>query len=379
MALQLSDLGGHIGIIAEGIDLNLPLDAATRNALRRALLEKLVLCIRGQRLTPEAYLAAMHGFGTPLVKKEATQLQGFPEINVLSPQERDVLGDGKRLVNGAWWHTDDSFRAVPCSLTMLYGVEVPSSGGDTQFTNMYRAYETLPEETKRRIADLKVVHMYQPSRQRNPVATMSAEHMAAMPPVEHPLVRTHPETGRKALYMNPNRMEQVVGLSRAESDELLDALIEHAIRPELQYRHKWQQGDILVWDNRCLMHKANPDYPAGEQRTMHRIVVEGSAFLEDVGRRAPDDEPAGRPVDRVLDEVTVEEAAADGAGDDVLVPRDGDSAHVDVGGADRHRGGAVSRARRRRRVEPHPLGLYHFVAVGLGGVVAPGFVFRGAD
>jgi taurine dioxygenase len=276
MTLGFSDLGGHTGIAAEGIDLNRPLDEATRGALRKALLEKLVLCIRGQRLTPRTYLAAMQGFGTPLIKKQVTQLGDVPEINVLSPQERDVHGDGKRIINGAWWHTDDSFMAVPCSLTMLYGVEVPSSGGDTQFTNMYLAYETLPETTKRRIEGLKVLHMYSPSRQRNPVATMPAEFMAKMPPVEHPLVRTHPETGRKALYMNPNRMEQVVGLSREESDRLLDELIEHAIRPELQYRHKWRQGDIIVWDNRCLMHKANPDYPAGEQRTMHRIVVEGT-------------------------------------------------------------------------------------------------------
>jgi taurine dioxygenase len=218
----------------------------------------------------------MQGFGTPQFKKQVTQHKDVPEINILSPQERDVLGDGKRLVNGAWWHTDDSFMAVPCSLTMLYGVEVPSSGGDTQFTNMYLAYETLPEETKRRIAGLKVIHTYAPSRQRNPVATMRPEDMAKMPPIEHPMVRTHPETGRKALYLNPNRMEQVAGMDRAESDRLLDDLIEHAIQPEFQYRHKWRQGDIVIWDNRCLMHKANPDYPAGEQRTMHRIVVEGT-------------------------------------------------------------------------------------------------------
>jgi taurine dioxygenase len=274
MALAFTELGGHIGIAAEGIDLNRPLDEATRAALRGALLEKLVLCIRGQQLGAKAYLAAMQGFGKPQFKKQVTQHKEVPEINILSPQERDVLGDGKRLVNGAWWHTDDSFMAVPCSLTMLYGVEVPSSGGDTQFTNMYRAYETLPEATKRRIEGLKVIHSYSPSRQRNPVATMSAEDLARMPPVEHPLVRTHPETGRKALYLNPNRMEQVAGMDRAESDRLLDELIEHAIQPEFQYRHKWRQGDIVIWDNRCLMHKANPDYT--EQRTMHRIVVEGT-------------------------------------------------------------------------------------------------------
>jgi taurine dioxygenase len=276
MAPAFTSLGGHTGIAAEGVDLETPLDAATRAALREALLDKLVLCIRGQRVGPRAYLAAMREFGQPQLKKQVTQHPEIPEINILSPQERDLLGDGKRLVNGAWWHTDDSFMAVPCSLTMLYGVEVPSSGGDTQFANMYLAYEALPEETKRRIDGLRVIHSYAPSRQRNPVATMSAEEMARMPAVEHPLVRTHPETGRKALYLNPNRMEQVVGMERAESDRLLDELIAHAIQPQFQYRHEWRQGDIVIWDNRALMHKANPDYPAGEQRTMHRIVVEGT-------------------------------------------------------------------------------------------------------
>jgi taurine dioxygenase len=101
--------------------------------------------------------------------------------------------------------------------------------------------------------------------------------MAAMPEATHPLVRTHPETGRKSLYLNPNRMEQVVGLDRAESDKLLDALIAHATQPKYEYRHTWRQGDIVIWDNRCTMHKANADYPDGEDRLMHRVIVAGTA------------------------------------------------------------------------------------------------------
>jgi taurine dioxygenase len=277
MALRLTPLGDALGVAAEGIDLNQHFDDKTAAALREALLDRLVLCIRGQDLAPPAYRDAMRFFGKPLIRRQVTQHPDIEEINILSPAERDVLGDGKRLVNGAWWHTDDSFMAVPCSLTMLYGVEVPSVGGDTQFTNMVRAYDDLPDETKRRIDGLKVIHVYESSRARNPVAKRPAEEMAKMPPVEHPLVRTHPETGRKALYMNPNRMEQVAGMDRAASDRLLDELIEHATQEKYQYRHKWRQGDIVVWDNRALMHKANPDYPAGAQRIMHRIVVEGAA------------------------------------------------------------------------------------------------------
>jgi taurine dioxygenase len=182
-----------------------------------------------------------------------------------------------RLVNGAHWHTDDSFMREPCSLTMLYGVVVPSTGGDTQFTNMYAAYEDLSVHMRQRIDGLRVVHRYDSSRKRTRVATRSVTDMAATPDAIHPLVRTHPETRRRALYLNPNRMEQVVGLDRSESDRLLDELITHSTDPKYQYRHKWRQGDVVIWDNRCTMHKANADYPDGEKRVMQRVVVAGTA------------------------------------------------------------------------------------------------------
>jgi taurine dioxygenase len=188
-----------------------------------------------------------------------------------------VLGDGKKLVNGASWHTDDSFMREPCSLTMLYGVTVPSRGGDTQFVNMHAAYEALSPETKARIDRLQVIHKYQSSRQTNKVSQRPDAEMKAMPEATHPLVRTHPETGRKALYLNANRMEQIVGMERAESDALLDQLIAHAIEPRFQYRHVWRPGDIVIWDNRATMHKANADYPEGERRLMHRVIVAGDA------------------------------------------------------------------------------------------------------
>jgi len=187
------------------------------------------------------------------------------------------LGDGKKIVNGANWHTDDSFMREPCSLTMLYGVVVPSTGGDTQFTNMYEAYADLSPEVKARIDGLKVIHKYSSSRKLSRISTRPTEEMAAMPEATHPLVRTHPETGRKSLYLNPNRMEQVVGLDRAESDRLLDELIAHATQAKYEYRHVWRQGDIVIWDNRCTMHKANADYPEGERRLMHRVIVAGTA------------------------------------------------------------------------------------------------------
>jgi taurine dioxygenase len=218
----------------------------------------------------------MAQFGTPMLRKQLARTAECAEVNIISSEDRDELGDGRKIVNGANWHTDDSFMREPCSLTMLYGVVVPSRGGDTQFTNMYEAYADLPDDTRSRIDPLKVIHKYSSSRKLTHVSTRPAEEMAAMPEATHPLVRTHRETGRKALYLNPNRMERIDGLERSESDRLLDQLIAHSTQARYQYRHVWRQGDIVIWDNRCTMHKANADYPEGERRLMHRVIVAGT-------------------------------------------------------------------------------------------------------
>lgn len=276
MSLSIANLGGHMGAAAEGVDLG-ALATSEAESLRAVLRDNLVLCVRGQTLAPQAYFDAMGVFGKQLPQGSANQ--NHPEVKdllILSSEDRDVLGDGGKLVVGAAWHTDDSYKAVPCSLTTLYGVEVPPTGGDTQFINMYAAYDDLPDATKARIGGLRVVHKYDSSRKGNRVARRTAQDMAAMPDVIHPIVRTHPVTGRKALYLNPNRMENVVGLARAESDALLDEVTAHAIQPKYQYRHKWRQGDVVIWDNRCTMHKANADYPEGARRTMLRVIVEGT-------------------------------------------------------------------------------------------------------
>jgi taurine dioxygenase len=269
-------LGGHMAAAVSGLDLN-QADARTYATLLDVLHENLVLCVRDQTLAPVPFRDAMARFGTPVRRLQLAATPECADVNIISSEDRDVLGDGKKLVNGASWHTDDSFMREPCSLTMLYGVIVPSRGGDTQFTNMYAAYEALPPALKARIDGLKVIHKYQSSRQTNRVSRRPSSEMAAMPEAIHPLVRTHPATRRKALYLNANRMEQVVGMERAESDALLDELIAHAIEPRFQYRHVWRQGDVVIWDNRCTMHKANADYPEGERRLMHRVVVAGTA------------------------------------------------------------------------------------------------------
>jgi len=277
MTIAIRPLGPVLGAEIEGIDLRRMPSADTVERLHRAYRDHLLLCIRGQELASPDYVTAARLFGEPRVQlRAATRLPEEHRVSIVSSEDRDTLGDGRKIVNGAHWHTDDSFKAVPCSSTLLYGVEVPSSGGDTQFTNMYAAYDTLPDDVKQRIAGLRVVHQYSSRRKGTAVHVRTAEEMAETPDVDHPIVRTHPETGRKALYLNPNRMDAIVGMSQPESDALLDALITHATEERFQYRHRWRRGDLVVWDNRCTMHKANADYPEGERRLMHRIIVEGT-------------------------------------------------------------------------------------------------------
>ncbi len=274
--IVFTPLGGHMAVAVEGVDLRRPPDAALTNRLRQALWDNMVLCIRGQSIDPGQYLAAISLFGEPQIRPEIPHVPGFPGVTTLSSQDRDTNGDGKRLIAGANWHTDDSFMAKPSALTALYGIEVPSVGGDTQFANMYAAYEALPAEERAYLDTLRAVHMMKPDRPGlNRTRTIAPEILAARPPSTHPVVRTHPETGRKAIYVGPSRIDHIVGMGREESWALVDRLVAHATQPQFTYRHKWRQGDIVIWDNRCLMHKANGDYAEHESRFMQRIIVEG--------------------------------------------------------------------------------------------------------
>jgi taurine dioxygenase len=276
--IVFTKLGSHTGIAVEGLDLHRTPDDRLAKTLRQALLDNLVLCIRGQSIGPGEYLAAISTFGRPLVRPEIPHVPGFPAVTTLSSDDRDAKGDGKRLVAGAQWHSDDTFMAEPCSLTCLYGIETPQSGGDTEFANMYEAYQALPEAERRRLDGLRVVHMMKPtSRTVGRTRTIAPEILAARLPVVHPLVRTHPETGRKALYISRNRMDHIVDMDLEAGHRLIDELVEHATQPRFCYRHKWRQGDIVIWDDRCTMHKANGDYPEGARRFMNRIIVAGDA------------------------------------------------------------------------------------------------------
>ena len=278
MTVVFTRLSPRLGIAATGLDLRETVDGATIGLPRGALLAHLVLCIRGQDIGPAEFLAFVKQFGTPRERPQIPHVAGFPPVTTITSEDRDTAGDGARLVVGATWHSDDTYMTRPCSLTALHGVVVPAVGGDTEFAGMYDAYDALSDAMKKRLRGLKAVHAMTSGRNDiGRVRAISPEIRAKHPPVEHPVVRTHPETGRAALYISRNRMDHIVGMDRAEGHRLIDELTAHATRPEFVYRHKWQTGDLTIWDNRCLMHKANGDYPEGTRRFMRRIIVEGDA------------------------------------------------------------------------------------------------------
>ena len=196
-----------------------------------------------------------------------------PEVSIVS--NRPKLNDGKPLVQAKHWHTDDSYLAAPATLTLLYAKTLPKDGGDTEFINCYDVLDALPAAMRSLVANLRAVHVYLSRRNASWVAERSAEEEAETPEVDHPMIRTHPLSGRQSLYINPNRIDRIAGWSDAESDALLDELYEFAFQPQFQYRHKWRYGDLVVWDNRCTMHRANADYDIDQPRVMHRVMLEG--------------------------------------------------------------------------------------------------------
>jgi len=274
--MNITKLSEHTGAEVTGVDLTQPIDADTKARLNQAFVEHSVLVVRDQKMDPHQVLAAVQLFGEVFIQHNTRfALPECPQIHYISNQ--DKFPDGTRYIPGEGYHTDHSNDARPPKATVLYAVTLPDRGGDTQYVNMHRAYETLPAATRERIADLKAIHVYQNSHSTRKLMGLSDANKERVPnAVLHPIVRTHPESGRKAIYINPIRIEGILGLAHAEALPLLDELLEHAIQPQHQYRHQWRQGDLTMWDNRCLLHKANGDYDMNQLRYLYRVMLKGS-------------------------------------------------------------------------------------------------------
>jgi taurine dioxygenase len=284
--IEIRPMAGALGADIAGVDLSRPLDDTTFGAIERALHEYLVIFLHEQTLTPEQHLALTRRFGPISRSPYIRHMDAYPDIIAVLKE----AGERKISTFGNAWHSDFSFLEEPPMGSVLYAREVPSHGGDTLFANMYAAYEALSPGLRRVLDGLNAVHTGKPygvggvpqdlavSRsigieRNNPEADRE---------IAHPVVRVHPATGRRALFVNSIYTTRFEGMTAAESRPLLEFLYAHATQPEFTCRLRWQAGDLAVWDNRCTMHYAVNDYD-GQRRLMHRTTIKGERPMGPVG------------------------------------------------------------------------------------------------
>ncbi|MBL4720774.1 MAG: TauD/TfdA family dioxygenase [Alphaproteobacteria bacterium] len=260
------------------LDLSQPLDADLVADINDAFLAHHVLVFRDQSLPKDAQVAFSENFGE--LESHVHRLRSGekrPALHVVNNlDENGMPTERPRTTGNYFWHTDKSYHAVPSLATLLYAVELPPSGGDTLFANTKRGYETLSAETKQQIADLRVEHSWEASRLNTGNTPATEAEKRDRPPVVHPLVRTHPNTGAKTLYVGMHT-SHILDMPEDKSRALLDMLVDHTTKPELVYRHQWRMGDLVMWDNRCLLHRADKNYDmAAQRRLLHRTVIKGS-------------------------------------------------------------------------------------------------------
>jgi taurine dioxygenase len=274
-------LDAPLGAEVLGLDLSQPVSDEDFARLHRAHLDHHVLVFRDQNITPAQQVAFSRRFGALQIHVlRQFQLPLEPEVLVISNIRENGqpigLGDA-----GHFWHSDLSYKETPSLGSMLHAQELPEEGGDTLFANQHTAWEQLPVYLKRAVADLKAEHSYLARyadlQKRNPWRpNLTQAQIDEVKPVVHPVVRTHPETGRKALFVSEHFTTRIVGLPEDESRALLDELFDHSTRPEHIYRHRWQPQDMVFWDNRSLMHLA-AGCPEDQRRKLYRTTIEGDA------------------------------------------------------------------------------------------------------
>jgi len=275
--VEVRRLGMEIGAEIRGVDLR-TLDDAGFAAIYRAWLDSNVLVVPDQELEIEDFLRYSRRFGIVVPHpSKMTRHPDFPEITLLGvnkfkPDGALDLAIYRRGAEG--WHTDGAYDEEPFKATQLYALAVPSRGGDTLFASMYAAYEALPEALKRRLEGRRGEFTY---GGRTKARALLNEEDRDWTPVFHPIVRTHPETGRKGLYFDPGKILRIEGFEESESDAIIDELTERMIQPDAQYRHRWRKGDVVIWDNRCSYHRAAGDYPPEEDRIHWRASIKERA------------------------------------------------------------------------------------------------------
>ena len=275
--LEIRPMGRHTGALITGVDVK-QLDDEGFAPIYDAWLRYGVIAVRDQELDIPAFLDYSRRFGNVVPHpSRSTRHPDYPEITMLGTDKFGPDGKLKEAVykRGAEsFHTDGAYDPVPFKATQLYSLAIPSRGGDTHFASMYAAYDLLPERLKTLLEGRRGAFVY--GGRTNSNALLNAEDRS-VPPAFHPIIRTHSETGRKSLYFDPGKILYIEGLNQNESDAVIEELTERMIAPEAEYAHKWRVGDIVIWDNRCLVHKAAGDYPPEEDRIHWRVSIKEPA------------------------------------------------------------------------------------------------------
>ena len=270
-ALGVRPLSPALGAEILGVDLRDDIDAHVFAQIRDAWHQNLVIVLRGQNLSEEDQVRFAGKFGPPAVIHTKQFVRNHPAVMLISNIREDGKPIGALPDGEMHFHTDQCHQERPAMASMLYALEVPRAGGNTMFANGYTAYETLPPEIKRRIEGRKALNAYDYETAATKRGTRLAQ---GVPAYAHPVVRTHPATGRKALYVNRLMTVRIEGLPAQESDDLLATLFDHQERREFIYEHVWRAGDLVIWDNRCALH-ARTDFSPDERRLMRRVTILG--------------------------------------------------------------------------------------------------------
>ncbi len=283
MTITIRPLHPALGAELHGVDMARPLDARMFGAIHDAWMDHLVVVFPRQRISDEQHVAFTRFFGEPeifhqsIIKSKRVQ-EIFRVSNVdddgnLMPPDHPTV---RQVSLAQLWHTDSSYRPMPCIGSLLHGVEISRTGGLTQFTNMYRVYNELPAALKQRVQNRRARHDFSNLHRLRALKPLTEAEKAAMPPVWQPMVRTHPVTGRTSLFISPIYNDAVEGMSDADARDLIDELTAFAAQPRFVYAHQWEPDDVVMWDNRCTMHAVTPHDPT-ERRVMHRTTIVGDA------------------------------------------------------------------------------------------------------
>ena len=278
MRLTITPIRHNFGAEVSGIDLSSPISSTDKQLLNDSLAQYAVLIFRDQSLTPPQFMAAAEIFGD--LMDQQLKKYVLPDYPMVGCNSTDDLPrkNGKLQVRGENYHTDHSNDRCPPKATTLHALQIPPTGGDTQFVDVRQAYDDLPDAMKVTLKGLRSLHVHQSSRSPRELTKLSPEDLAKIPTALQPLVIRHPSNDRPALYLNTGRMEGIEGMDPDAGFALIEDLYQHATQSRYEYRHQWRAGDMVIWDNQAVMHQANADYDPEQKRFLYRLMIKGVAL-----------------------------------------------------------------------------------------------------